>query len=63
MGKLAAMKSGQNEEEKSERRIENERRQFSYSAYIPERRSGQKRRKEADPSKASDDPNPEDRDD
>jgi hypothetical protein len=49
------MKSDQNDEEKAERRVEIERRQFSYSAYIPERRSGQKRRKEAETTKTPDD--------
>ena len=42
------------EEEKAERRLEVERRQFSYSAYIPERRSGRKRRKAAEPAAPSD---------
>jgi hypothetical protein len=49
------MKSDQNDEEKAERRVEIERRQFSYSAYIPERRSGQKRRKKAETTKSPDD--------
>jgi hypothetical protein len=49
------MKSDQNGEEKAERRVEIERRQFSYSAHIPERRSGQKRRKEDGTNKTPDD--------
>jgi hypothetical protein len=48
------MKSDQNDEEKAERRIEIERRQFSYSAHIPERRSGQKRRREDGTNKTPD---------
>ncbi len=48
--KSAAKDLDQPEEEKAERRLEVERRQFSYSAYIPERRSGRKRRKAADPA-------------
>jgi hypothetical protein len=55
--KLVAMKSDQNEEDKAERRIEIERRQFSYSAYIPERRSGRKRRREAERTDTPDDLN------
>ena len=55
--KLVAMKSDQNEDEKAERRIEIERRQFSYSAYIPERRSGPRRRREAESTNTSDDLN------
>jgi hypothetical protein len=47
--KLEAMKLDQDEEEKAERRIENERRQFSYSAHIPERRTGHRRRKQTEP--------------
>jgi len=54
--KLEAMKSEQDEEENAERRIGIERRQFSYSAHIPERRTGQKRRKPAEPSNTPDDP-------
>ena len=46
--------SDQPEEEKAERRVEVERRQFSYSAYIPERRSGRKRRRKADPVESPD---------
>ncbi len=38
--KQAVMNSDQEEDEKAERRIGVDRRQFSYSAYIPERRSG-----------------------
>jgi len=52
--KLVTMKSDQNDEEKAERRIEIERRQFSYSAHIPERRSGQKRRREDGTNKTPD---------
>ncbi len=40
--KQAVMNSDQEEDEKAERRIGVDRRQFSYSAYIPERRSGKK---------------------
>jgi hypothetical protein len=36
------------ENDKAERRAGIERRQFSYSAYIPERRGGQERRREQD---------------
>jgi hypothetical protein len=52
--KQVAMKSDRDEEEKAERRIVIERRQFSYSAYIPERRTGRKRRKETETAKAPD---------
>jgi hypothetical protein len=58
--KLAAVKSTKNEEEKEERRLGLERRQFFYSVHIPERRSGHKRRKafgSGGPSVARDDPN------
>jgi hypothetical protein len=37
-------------DDKAERRAGIERRQFSYSVYIPERRSGQERRREQDRS-------------
>ena len=47
--KSTAMKSDHGEEEKTERRVGVDRRQFSYSAYIPERRSGGRRRIEAEP--------------
>jgi len=40
------------ENDKGERRAWIERRQFSYSLYIPERRSGQERRKELDVRKS-----------
>ena len=50
--KSEAKNLDQGEEAKAERRLEVERRQFSYSAYIPERRTGQKRRKEAAPDKS-----------
>ena len=53
--KLVAMKSDQNEENEAERRIGIERRKFSYSAYIPERRSGRKRRREAETTNTPDD--------
>lgn len=56
------MKSDQDDEEKAERRIEIERRQFSYFAHIPERRSGQKRRKEDGTNKTPDDPSTPDSD-
>ena len=36
------------EDDKTERRAWVDRRQFSYSAYIPERRGGQERRREQD---------------
>jgi hypothetical protein len=49
--KLAVKKSDQDEEEKAERRTGAERRRFSYSAYIPERRTGEKRRKKTTPQK------------
>jgi hypothetical protein len=52
--KPAVMQSDQEEQEKAERRIGLDRRQFSYSAYIPERRTGQKRRKEAEAGKCPD---------
>jgi hypothetical protein len=41
------------ENEEGERRAVIERRQFSYSLYIPERRSGQERRKEMDLRKSN----------
>jgi len=41
------------EDYKTERRTWAERRHFSYSAYIPERRSGQKRRQEPDRSNSN----------
>jgi hypothetical protein len=53
--KPAVLQSDQEEQEKAERRIIGlDRRQFSYSAYIPERRSGQNRRKEAEAGKCPD---------
>jgi hypothetical protein len=52
------MKPDQDNGENADRRIEFERRQFSYSAYIPERRKGRKRRKGAEASKSSDAPAP-----
>lgn len=52
--KSATRDSDRSEEEKAERRVEVERRQFSYSAYIPERRSGRKRRKEAESADSPD---------
>jgi hypothetical protein len=52
--KLATMSPDQDEEEKRERRAEAERRRFSYSAYIPERRTGRKRRKEKEANKSVD---------
>jgi hypothetical protein len=60
---MAAMRSVRNteaanldqrEEATAERRIEVERRQFFYSEYIPERRSGRKRRKVDEPAKSLD---------
>jgi hypothetical protein len=51
-----AMKSDEDEGEKEERRVELERRRFLYSAHIPERRSGQKRRRKPEPGHPSDDP-------
>ena len=44
------------ENEEGERRAVIERRQFSYSLYIPERRSGQQRRKELDLRKSKNGP-------
>jgi hypothetical protein len=44
----AEMSSDQNEEKEVERRSGAERRRFSYSAYIPERRTGRKRRKKTE---------------
>jgi len=41
------------ENEEGERRAVIERRQFSYSLYIPERRIGQERRKELDLKKSN----------
>jgi hypothetical protein len=41
------------EDDKSERRAWAERRQFSYSVYIPERRNGQERRHERDLSNST----------
>lgn len=52
--KPAVMQSDQEEQEKAERRVGLDRRKFSYSAYIPERRSGRKRRKEAETSNSLD---------
>ena len=40
-------------DDKAERRAWAERRQFSYSVYIPERRSGQERRQEQDRSESN----------
>ena len=40
-------------DEKAEQRAWAERRQFSYTAYIPERRSGQERRQEQDHSNSN----------
>jgi hypothetical protein len=48
------MKPDQDEDEKAERRIGVDRRQFSYSAYIPERRSGGPRRKKSGPDESPD---------
>ena len=50
--KLGAMRSDQDEAEKVDRRTGAERRRFSYSAYIPERRTGLDRRKETGPNKS-----------
>lgn len=50
--KLAAVTSDQDEHEKAERRAGADRRNFSYSAYIPERRAGQDRREEAELKKS-----------
>jgi hypothetical protein len=41
------------EDDKTERRAWADRRQFSYSAYIPERRIGQERRQEPDHSNSN----------
>jgi len=41
------------EDDKTERRAWADRRQFSYSAYIPERRIGQERRQEPDRSNSN----------
>jgi len=41
------------EDDKTERRAWTDRRQFSYSAYIPERRIGQERRQEPDGSNSN----------
>jgi hypothetical protein len=43
----------QSEDDKTERRAWADRRQFSYSAYIPERRNGQERRIEPDRSNSN----------
>ena len=43
----------QSEDDKTERRAWADRRQFSYSAYIPERRIGQQRRQEPDRSNSN----------
>lgn len=53
--KTAAMESEKGEAEKADRRIGIERRQYIYSAHIPERRSGSKRRNGPDTSKQSND--------
>jgi|PlaIllAssembly_1097288.scaffolds.fasta_scaffold08831_3 hypothetical protein len=50
--KHAAVTSDQDEDEKAERRAGAERRKFSYSACIPERRAGQDRREEAELKKS-----------
>jgi hypothetical protein len=47
--RLSAAKSDNGVEDPEERRIGLERRQFSYSAHIPERRSGRKRRQKPGP--------------
>jgi hypothetical protein len=52
--KQAVINSDQEEDEKAERRIGVDRRQFSYSAYIPERRSGGPRRKKTGPDESPD---------
>lgn len=52
--KQAVIKSDHDEDEKAERRIGVERRQFSYSAYIPERRNGGPRRKISAPDESLD---------
>jgi hypothetical protein len=54
--KLGAIKSDQDEEEKAERRLGIERRRFSYSVHIPERRTGSKRRKETERHSRPDQP-------
>jgi hypothetical protein len=41
------------EDDKTERRAWADRRQFSYSVYIPERRNGQERRQEQDRSNSN----------
>ena len=53
--KPAAMESEKDEAGTAERRIGIERRQYLYSAHIPERRSGKKRRDELETSKPSSD--------
>jgi hypothetical protein len=51
-----ALSLHQFEDDKSGERTGIERRQFSYSLYIPERRSGQQRRKELDLRKSQNGP-------
>jgi hypothetical protein len=58
--KPAATTSDQQEGEKAEQRAGAERRNFSYSAYIPERRSGRDRRKDDDLKKSPADPKAQD---
>jgi hypothetical protein len=58
--KLEAVSSGQDEDEKVEQRTGAERRKFSYSAYIPERRTGQDRREETETKKSLDGPKAQD---
>jgi hypothetical protein len=60
--KLAETIPDQTDEEKSERRRQAERRRFSYSAYIPERRTGEKRRRATSAKKTLDDMTPQDGD-
>jgi hypothetical protein len=48
-----ALSLHQFEDDKGSQRTGIERRQFSYSLYIPERRSGQQRRKELDLRKSN----------
>jgi hypothetical protein len=47
--KSATSRLDQDEEEGGERRTAPERRRFSYTAYIPERRSGRDRRNTTEP--------------
>lgn len=60
--KLEAVSLDPDEKDKAERRTGLERRHFSYSAYIPERRTGGKRRKKPNPDKSLKESNTQDND-